>query len=228
MASLAYFPLYPKDFLGATGRLSAEDFGIYTRLLFASWVEPLKNDKKELKNLTLATSKKTEKILLRFFELDGDVWINKRLERERAKALKKHEVAVDKATKAAQARWSKTSDATSNATSNAQAYAQAMPTQNSDSLSKDKEGFSQYFLGVINDSGIIFTSMTVPNLLNTLYNKHGIEAVKTVLEILERKTPSQQNSGAYVRTIIGNTDFSKPKAPKQLKTADIYRELPDD
>ena len=80
----------------------------------------------------------------------------------------------------------------------------------------------------INDSGIIFTSMTVPNLLNTLYNKHGIEAVKTVLEILESKTPSQQNSGAYVRTIIGNTDFSKPKSPKQLKTADIYRELPDD
>ena len=135
MASLAYFPLYPKDFLGATGRLTAEKFGIYTRLLFASWIEPLKNDQKELKILTGTSHKKTLEILERFFVLKDGVWVNERLERERVKAVKKHEIRVEKATKAAEARW----NATSNAPSNAQAYPQAMPTQNSEPITHNKE-----------------------------------------------------------------------------------------
>jgi len=230
MASLAFFPLYPKDFLGATGRLTAEKFGIYTRLLFASWIEPLKNDQKELKILSGATHKKTMEILERFFVLKDGIWINERLERERVKAVKKHAVRVEKATKAAEARWNATSNAPSNATSNAQAYPQAMPTQNSHSLSKDKESFSDDFQRLIDGSGIIFTSMTVPNLLNTLFNKHGLTAVEKMLEILQTKSVSQQNSGSYVRTVINNTDFSiKPKTKREPRTAEEagYVRLPN-
>ena len=131
MASLAYFPLYPKDFLGATGRLNAEKFGIYTRLLFASWIEPLADDTKELANLVGCSRKKTTEILTRFFVLKNGFWINERLERERLKALDKHRVAVAKAKTAADARWNAPSNATSNA--------QAMPTQNSEHITHNSE-----------------------------------------------------------------------------------------
>jgi uncharacterized protein YdaU (DUF1376 family) len=220
MASLSYFPLYPKDFLGVTGRLTAEKFGIYTRLLFASWLEPLENDLKELTILTGSTKKKTLEILTKFFVLNDGVWTNQKLEEVRCKAVKKHKVAVDRATKAANARW----DAPSNAPSNAQ----AMPTHNPNTLSKDKSSIHDLVSNSIKDSGIVFTSMSVPNMLNVLFDKQGIDAVKSLLEILETKTHQQQNAPNYVRTIINGNDFSKPKTAKKVKTADIYRELPDD
>ncbi len=222
MASLSYFPLYPKDFLGATGRLTAEKFGIYTRLLFASWLEPLSDDMKELTILTGSTNKKTIEVLQRFFVLNDGVWVNKKLEEVRVKAEKKHKVTVDRATKAANARW--------NASSNASSNAQAMPTHNPNTLSKDKSSIHESVTNKISDSGIIFSSMTVPNMLNVLFNKSGIDAVRSILEILETKNHQQQNSANYVRTIINGTDFSKTKSVKAVssKTSDIYRELPDD
>jgi len=105
MASLSYFPLYPKDFLGATGRLNAEKFGIYTRLLFNSWFEPLDNEIEDLAFIAGSNEKLTQQVLDRYFVLEGDCWVNHRLEKERKKATAKHQKAVESGRKGAEKRW---------------------------------------------------------------------------------------------------------------------------
>jgi len=92
---LPYFPLYPSDFLGDTGRLNAEKFGVYVRLLFNSWIEPLYDDIEELSEMVHASKEVTEKILTRYFELVDGAWRNARLERERIKAIKQHSKRVE-------------------------------------------------------------------------------------------------------------------------------------
>jgi len=100
-----YFPLYPKDFLGATGRLNAEKFGVYSRLLFTSWFEPLNNDIEELAFLVGSSEEITKQILERYFVLHGEIWTNPRLEKERIIANKKHNKAVESGKKGAEIRW---------------------------------------------------------------------------------------------------------------------------
>jgi uncharacterized protein YdaU (DUF1376 family) len=223
MASLSYFPLYPKDFLGATGRLTAEKFGIYTRLLFASWFEPLKNDQKELQILTGSSKKKTSEILERFFVLKGDVWVNERLEKERVKAVKKHEVAVERARNAARARWESNDDATSNAPSNATSNAQAMPTHNPDSLPKGKRE-SSATLDIINNSGLIITNASVIHLIEDYHKSTNDDFLNALIDTLKTKTPQQANRYNYVKAILTDPPVPK-KEPKQLKTADLYTRL---
>ena len=92
---LPYFPLYPSDFLGDTGRLNAEKFGVYVRLLYNSWIEPLDNDIDELVEMVHSDIETTEKVLNRYFELVDGVWENPRLERERVKATLQHSKRVE-------------------------------------------------------------------------------------------------------------------------------------
>ena len=132
---LPYFPLYPSDFLGDTSRLSAEKFGVYVRLLFNSWIEPLYDDMEELAVATGSEKDTISHVLNRYFELKDGVWVNNRLEKERTKSADKHHKAVERAKNAADARWNATSNATSNA--------QAMPTQNSEPKAHNTEPKTQ-------------------------------------------------------------------------------------
>ena len=141
MASLSYFPLYPKDFLGATGRLTAEKFGIYTRLLFTSWFEPLDNDINDLAFLAGSSEELTQQVLDRYFILEGKIWVNHRLEKERKRANDKHHKAVESGRKGAELRWGDYSNPIShpNSTPNSKSIA----THNSEPIAHNTEQKTQ-------------------------------------------------------------------------------------
>ena len=140
MASLAYFPLYPKDFLGATGRLNAEKFGIYTRLLFTSWFEPLDNDMSDLAFLAGSSEALTKQVLDRYFILKDDIWVNQRLEKERKAANDKHKKAVESGKKGAEKRWGEDSNpisppnSTPNGNPNSRDLSKTIATHNSEPI----------------------------------------------------------------------------------------------
>jgi len=141
MATLAYLPLYPKDFLGATGRLNAEKFGVYARLLFTSWFEPLNDDLDELSFLAGSSREITKQILDRYFILDNGVWKNHRLEREREKANAKHQKAVESGKKGAELRWGDNSNPNSPpiSTPNSRDLSKTIATHNPKPITQNKE-----------------------------------------------------------------------------------------
>ena len=92
---LPHFRLYPSDFLGDTGRLNAVRFGAYTRLLFTSWIAPLHDDIDELIEIARADEQTIKYVLSMYFDLVDGIWLNRRLERERVKAIILYNARVD-------------------------------------------------------------------------------------------------------------------------------------
>jgi len=133
--NLPFFPLYPQDFLGATGKLNAERFGVYTRLLFTSWIEALEDDRVELLSAARCDEKTLDYVLNKFFTLKDGIWENSRLEKERVKALEKHKVMSERGKAGASARW----NTASNSPSNAQVMPESMATHNSQPITNKKQ-----------------------------------------------------------------------------------------
>ena len=136
MSNLPFFPLYPKEFLGATIHLDAEEFGVYTRLLFVSWIKPLADNKKRLLSAARCSEETLQTVLDEFFTLDGGVWVNNRLEKERVVAHDKHAKRVDAGKKGAKAK-----QCSSNAGGNAEAMlvAKGVATHNSELITQKTE-----------------------------------------------------------------------------------------
>ena len=86
---LPYFAFYPSDFFMKTMNLSDEQVGRYVRLLCNEWFNgPLKEVSDDLRV---------------YFKESPDGYINERLEKERVKAVQRH----DQTSKAAAMRWDK-------------------------------------------------------------------------------------------------------------------------
>ncbi len=219
MASLAYFPLYPKDFLGATGRLNAEKFGIYTRLLFTSWFEPLDNDLGELAFIAGSNENLTKQVLDRYFVLNDDVWVNQRLEKERKSANDKHQKAVESGKKGAEKRWGDDSnpnsppigDPNGNANSRdlSKQHSKTIATHNSELRPKNIEPISQSVLGAhtafINISTKKPTNHELLQLTNlcheytpiviieaiSVMGDHGWHSIGTLKKVLKGELPEK-------------------------------------
>jgi uncharacterized protein YdaU (DUF1376 family) len=133
---IPYIALYPADVIADTYHLGNTELGIYWRLLLHYYQHrrPLPFDLDKVCRIAYASSpeerKAVEFVLTEFFTLATDaeghkVWEHHRADREIAEARARHESAVGKAKKAAEARWGKQENSSDNAPGNAQAYAQA-------------------------------------------------------------------------------------------------------
>lgn len=83
------FPLYARDFLSGSARMSLQEVGAYIRLLCHEWdcgdVPSIPKVRARLIGCSLATERKIWAAIRNKFELRGDAYINARLERERQK-----------------------------------------------------------------------------------------------------------------------------------------------
>jgi uncharacterized protein YdaU (DUF1376 family) len=127
-----WFPLYVKDWLVATRRLTAEQRGLYMDLLCFAWEDGgLPLDVEAMRRLTQSTTavwKRAWPDLAGKFEVRDGRWVNRRMERVRDEMLR----MVEKKSKAGKAgaarRW--------------QAHASAMPVPLADTMANDSYSHS--------------------------------------------------------------------------------------
>jgi len=88
MSQAPYMPVFTDALLGDTLHLSAEEFGAYCLILFATWRnngQPLPDDDAELARIARISQYKWKKVrqkLAGFFEISSGFWRQKRLEKE--------------------------------------------------------------------------------------------------------------------------------------------------
>ena len=196
---LPFFPLYPNDFLGDTGRLSTLKFGAYTRLLFNSWLDPLLDDIEELCEISRVPEDVTQYVLNRYFILEDGVWINKRLEAERIKAMDKHCKRS-----AAGKLGAKVKHGLSDATGDAIATQNTVHRTQITELITDNSELKE-ILGYFTDS--FFSNMSIPNLLLKVKQDFGMLALRAVCEKVQG-LDIKLRTAPYVRGIIKNTDLA--------------------
>jgi len=198
---LPFFPLYPVDFLGDTGRLNATKLGAYARLLFTSWIDPLYDDIEELSEISRVDQDMTNHILIKYFKLIDGIWCNSRLERERIKAWDKHRKRSEAGKMGAKAKHG-SSNAGGDATGD------AVATQNSELISHNTEERKQQLNEIVLffPDGF-FPNMSIPELMIGIKEEYGQEAFEVLREKVGRLTDVSQRTGPYVRGIIKGTDF---------------------
>ena len=101
---LPYFRLHPADYLLDTQGLSLEAHGIYCLLMFTYyWNGSLPQEREELETISLcktdAQRAELDRVLSRFFKLEGDLIVHRRIDRE----LEKMRAFFDKQHRAADA-----------------------------------------------------------------------------------------------------------------------------
>lgn len=127
MAEFPCLPLWTDAYLADTQHLTTEEHGAYLLLLIQAWRTPdcsLPDDDMMLARhagLSKAKWKAAKPILMAFWSYDKrrKVWVQKRLQKERGKAVEKKGKARDSAL----SRWNKTKSGHANA------YANASPKQ---------------------------------------------------------------------------------------------------
>jgi len=135
MSKLPYFPFYPSDFIADTQLLTDKEVGAYFRLLSAQWLNGAIPSQKiplliedydivwpEIKHYFLVTHGKVT---------------NKRLERERVKAIALIDVRSEAGKAGAKARWDGKGNAIANSKSNGKHDGKTMLTQNSEPISNN-------------------------------------------------------------------------------------------
>jgi uncharacterized protein YdaU (DUF1376 family) len=202
MAKLPYFPLYTSDFISDTIDLSNEEMGAYIRVLMYSW----QKGKVSLDRVVrIVGDIETWEAISHYFQEENGLWFNPRMERERVKAKGRH----DKAVKANSARWDAPSNAPSNATSNPQTHPPAMLTHNSQPITHNTEHRTQELNDILSffpDS--FFHDMTVPNILLKVKDDFGVDGLRAMCEKVAAIKDKSKLNGAYVRSIIKNTDLA--------------------
>lgn len=87
MAALPYIQLYVADYLADTAHLTAAQHGAYLLLIFNYWQrgQPLNNANERLTNVARMSNAEwaaAKPVLQEFFEVDGDTWTHRRIERD--------------------------------------------------------------------------------------------------------------------------------------------------
>ena len=129
-----FMPLIIGDYLKDTTHLTTTEHGAYMLLLMTMWVKQgkLPNNHKKLARITKLSDEKFEDVwesLEEYFQVDDECIYNRKLIEEYEKAIANKEKSVAKATKAAEARWGKKSDAPSITLSNTPSNNRAMLDQ---------------------------------------------------------------------------------------------------
>lgn len=124
-------PLYVGDYMAATSRLTTEQHGAYLLMIMDYWKNgPIPDDDAVICQITKLSPNawsKSKALLLAFFERSNGRLLHHRVEKEKAIAITRVEIAHVRAVTAAEARWKRQSDAASNAQSNATSNEQAIP-----------------------------------------------------------------------------------------------------
>lgn len=95
-----FFPLYIGDYLADTMDLDLAEHGAYLLCLMSYWRKKGPLTPEEIRSIA-----KTEfQRISRFFILQDSMWHHKRVDFELAKAIRNHELSVQKAMKGVQAR----------------------------------------------------------------------------------------------------------------------------
>jgi len=87
MSVIPYMPLYIADYLADAAHLTTTEHGAYLLLIMNYWQrgKPLDNSNGRLANVARMSNEEWAKIeptLAEFFDIDGDQWSHKRIERE--------------------------------------------------------------------------------------------------------------------------------------------------
>lgn len=105
-----WMPLYVKDYLADTRRLTQAQHGAYLLLIMEYWrtASPLPDDDAVLAKIALVGRKKFQKqkpaVMVLFHLIDG-VWHHKRIDAELAKASERYEKMKSRTSAATAARW---------------------------------------------------------------------------------------------------------------------------
>lgn len=115
MSSTPWMPFYPADYLGDTQSLSLEESGAYLHLLMAMWLAggKLPNDPVKLARFVRSTPARWGRIapaVMPFFEVRGDVIVQRRLEKEFEKAKQTSAARREAGARGAAAKYQKNQD----------------------------------------------------------------------------------------------------------------------
>lgn len=106
-----WMPLYVKDYLAATSRLSAEQHGAYLLLIMDYWLNgPLPDDDAALAqvaHLPLEQWSKHRPSIARFFAIGNGEWRHYRIDKELLAARDRRDQAKERGKLGAEARWGK-------------------------------------------------------------------------------------------------------------------------
>ena len=105
----AWMPIWIGDYLADTQWLTTEQHGAYLLLIFTYWRQgPLPDDDvalAQIVGLPESRWKKHRPTIARFFRVDAGQWHHKRIDREIDQAREHKAKMVERAKKAAEARW---------------------------------------------------------------------------------------------------------------------------
>lgn len=138
-----WMPFFVGDYLGDTMSFDTVEHGAYLLLILEYWRNgPLPNDMKTLGKICRLSNKSRSIVLqsvLLKFQLVGNEWRHKRIDLERQLANENQAIYVERAKKAAEARWKGhiQKDATSNATSTPNAMLENASPSPSPSIKKE-------------------------------------------------------------------------------------------
>jgi uncharacterized protein YdaU (DUF1376 family) len=116
MSQAPVMPVFTDALLGDTTYLSAEEFGAYCRILFATWRNngiPFVDDNERLSRITGVSPQRWSRIrktLAQYFDLSAGTWIQKRLEKEWNRTQILIADKREKGIRGANARWLKNND----------------------------------------------------------------------------------------------------------------------
>ena len=106
-----WMPLYVRDYLADTGRLTTEQHGAYLLLIMDYWISgPPPDDDEQLASVTRLDAKSWRRIRPRiegFFQMVDGRWRHKRIDDEIANATRNIEAKREAGARGAAKRWQK-------------------------------------------------------------------------------------------------------------------------
>ncbi|WP_180863105.1 YdaU family protein [Cupriavidus pauculus] len=226
-----WMPLFIGDYLADTGRLTTEQHGAYLLLLMDYWRNgPPPNDDAtlaQIARLAPAAWKKCRPAVLRFFtEVDG-LLHQKRIDHELEECQKRKNVAVAKATVAAQKRWGKQSsgNAPSIATSMPGALPEAVPEALHEAMleqcpSPSPSPTTSEVSGVVNPGGIAQGGdHATSHLQNKQTGEENARPVQIRILLRQHGMPVTSNSAEVLDMVrLSVTDL------EITETVDVFRQ----
>lgn len=116
MSQAPAMPVFTDALIGDTTHLTAEEFGAYCLILFATWRNngvPFDDDNVRLCRVARVEPRRWSRLrptLAKFFDLSGGTWKQKRLEKEWNRTQNLIEIRRQKGMAGAEARWLKNND----------------------------------------------------------------------------------------------------------------------
>jgi uncharacterized protein YdaU (DUF1376 family) len=198
MSKLPYFPFYPSDFIADTQLLTDKEVGAYFRLLLIQWINGAIPAKKV--PLLIEDHDIIWPEIKQYFIVKHGKVSNKRLERERVKAIALIDVRSEAGKAGAKARWDGKGNAVANGKSNGKHDGKTMLTQ---SLELNNNNISNFVSSALSSKGLIYQRIDIPSKIEKVYSQYGEKATLYIInKICGFSKASQQQQPNYVQKVI--------------------------